>query len=296
VVDGDDTIHTATAPDFVNSMKQNIHVRRGVWALAGAALLSCVLAAQQAADATRGAPAEAATASGNDPMAKPGVQQGQVLFSNNCAGCHGPLAKGGIGPSLIASTIARHDVNGELIAPVVHDGRPSQGMPPFANLSSAEVAQIVAFLHARITATDSNTFRAPGASFGLSKLLTGDAVAGKQYFAAKCSSCHSATGDLAGIAKKYSPPDLESRMLMPRAGKPKGAVTLRNGSVVRGEIMRNDQYDVAVRDASGQYHSWPVSETRHIQVDDPLRGHTALLSVYTDGDIHNVFAYLETLQ
>jgi cytochrome c oxidase cbb3-type subunit 3 len=280
-------------------MKQNGHLRRGVWsavcALAGAVLLSCMLVAQQAADAARGAPAEVVSASRNDPMAKPGVRQGQVLFSNNCAGCHGPFAKGGIGPSLIASTLVRHDVDGELIAPVVHDGRASQGMPYFANFSTAEVSQIVAFLHARITATDSNTFRAPGASFGLSKLLTGDAAAGKRYFAEKCSACHSETGDLAGIAKKYSAPDLEARMLMPTAGKARGAVTLRDGSVVRGEILRNDQYNVALRDTSGKYHSWPVRETRHIQVHDPLRGHVALLSVYTDGDIHNVFAYLETL-
>jgi cytochrome c oxidase cbb3-type subunit 3 len=229
-------------------------------------------------------------------MARPGVQQGQTLFSNNCAGCHGPLAKGGIGPSLIASTLVRHDVNGELITHVVHEGRTAQGMPSFANFSTEELSQIVAFLHARIQATDSNTFRAPGASFGLNKLLTGNASAGKQYFAAKCASCHSVTGDLAGIATKYSPPDLESRMLMPRAAKPIGTVTLRNGTVVHGELLRNDPFDVVVRDASGHAHSWAVSEISHIQVDDPLRGHTALLSVYTDGDIHNVFAYLETLR
>jgi cytochrome c oxidase cbb3-type subunit 3 len=269
----------------------------GFYTALGSVLLTCVIAAQQQApDASRGAPAEAATAASRDPMASPDVKQGQTLFTNNCAGCHGPLAKGGIGPSLIASTLVRHDANGELITPVIHEGRPSQGMPSFPNFSTAELSQIVAFLHARIEATNSNTFRAPGASFGLSKLLTGNAAAGKQYFEAKCASCHLPTGDLAGIAKKYSPPDLESHMLMPRAGKPTGTVTLRNGTVIHGEILRNDQFNIAMRDTSGHYHSWPVSQTQHIQVDDPLRGHTALLSTYTDGDIHNVFAYLETLR
>ena len=36
-------------------------------------------------------------------------------------------------------------------------------------------------------------------------VLVGDAKAGQAYFAAKCSACHSATGDLAGIGARYQP-------------------------------------------------------------------------------------------
>src|ERR1700675_3863102 len=37
-------------------------------------------------------------------------------------------------------------------------------------------------------------------------ILVGDAGAGQAYFAAKCASCHSVTGDLQGIAARISDP------------------------------------------------------------------------------------------
>jgi hypothetical protein len=33
-----------------------------------------------------------------------------------------------------------------------------------------------------------------------------------------------------------------------------------------------------------------------VTVDDKLQGHRSLLPLYTDADIHNVTAYLETLK
>ena len=51
-------------------------------------------------------------------------------------------------------------------------------------------------------------------------VLTGDANAGRAYFngAGKCSTCHSATGDMAGIGKRYDGITLQQRFLFPRQG------------------------------------------------------------------------------
>jgi cytochrome c oxidase cbb3-type subunit 3 len=54
-------------------------------------------------------------------------------------------------------------------------------------------------------------------------------------------------------------------------------------------------FDVALRDSSGWYRSWPVDSVK-IAVKDPLARHRELLSKYTDADMHNMLAYLETLQ
>ena len=56
----------------------------------------------------------------------------------------------------------------------------------------------------------------PG-DYPLAKLLTGNAQEGKAFFdgAGGCSKCHSVTGDLRGIAKKYSPIDLQQHMVYP---------------------------------------------------------------------------------
>ena len=62
-------------------------------------------------------------------------------------------------------------------------------------------------------------------------MLTGDAKAGAAYFngEGKCSTCHSPTGDLAGIGRRLEPIDLQQRFLFPaparggRRGAPGGA-------------------------------------------------------------------------
>ena len=52
---------------------------------------------------------------------------------------------------------------------------------------------------------------------------------------------------------------------------------------------------MTLQTADGVSHTW---ETDHVtvNVNDPLKGHKALLSTYTDKEIHDVFSYLETLK
>src|SRR5262245_43438797 len=80
------------------------------------------------------------------------IERGRAQFAPSCAFWHGPNANGGThGPSLIRSSVVRHDENGNLIGEVIRQGRPSQGMPP-VSLSTTQVADIVAFLQSRIAA------------------------------------------------------------------------------------------------------------------------------------------------
>jgi cytochrome c oxidase cbb3-type subunit 3 len=120
---------------------------------------------------------------------------------------------------------------------------------------------------------------------------------GKQYFngAGKCATCHSPTGDLAGIAKKYSPSELEARFLYPPDDHVTATVSLPSGKKVHGKLLHLDAFYVAILDQDGWYRSWPLQQAK-VQVEDPLAGHLELLGKYTDKDIHDVFAYLETLQ
>ena len=58
--------------------------------------------------------------------------------------------------------------------------------------------------------------------YPVEKLLVGNAEAGKVYFngAGKCSECHSPAGDLAHLAAKYKPIDLQSRIVFPSGMNP----------------------------------------------------------------------------
>ncbi len=132
-------------------------------------------------------------------------------------------------------------------------------MPRF-NVSDQELAQLVAFIHTQKTIAESQKGGRRGVD--VSDLQTGNAEAGKQYFngAGKCSSCHSATGDLAGLTKRLQGLKLEERLMYPKGAKSKIAITLASGETIAGELAYQDEFTVAVRDASGWYRSCPACE------------------------------------
>ena len=280
------------------------HERTGFVALALFIAAGVFLYAQErsgSASGSGGASAAAITGSKEDPAA---VERGTKLFAANCAGCHGANAKGGPGaPDLVRSVLVLDDEKGILIAPVLREGRPDQGMPK-PNLTEAQIADIVAYLHVQTWAADHRV------TYAFQDVVTGDAKKGQAYFNAKCGSCHSPIGDLAGIGKKFEPLALQSHWLQPRAPgrggnpanlSPRGAiavtVTLPSGQSVSGRLDRIDDFNVSLYDSAGEYHSFARNgATPKVELRDPLKIHRDLLAQYTDADIHNVTAYLVTLK
>ena len=230
------------------------------------------------------------------------VEAGRSQFASQCGFCHGRDAAGGAGGTdLTRSALVAEDVRGDRLGPVIRSGRPAEGMPAFA-LSDADLAAIVAFIHdqKRLADTASGGRR----SVDVADLQTGEAGAGKRYFDAACTRCHSATGDLAGLATRRQGLVLLQRMLYPspggRGGDPSRVpqtvtVTLRSGQVVTGRLAYRDEFTIALTDADGWYQAWPAAQVT-FAVDDPLEAHVAQLGKYTDDDMHNVLAYLQTLR
>ena len=224
----------------------------------------------------------------------PAVERGHKQFEQACGFCHGPDATGARGPDLVRSPLVAHDVKGDKIGEVIRLGRPDKGMPAMP-LTDQQVLDIAAYLHAR-AAEALNSAGIPSI-YPIEKLLTGDPEAGKAYFngAGGCKTCHSPTGDLVAIATKYSPIDLEARMLYPR-GKPTIAVvTLPSGEQVRGPLAHADDFVIALRDASGWYRSF-LRDRVKVELQDPLAVHRELLDKLTQANVHNLFAYLESLK
>jgi cytochrome c oxidase cbb3-type subunit 3 len=222
------------------------------------------------------------------------IERGQQAFVANCGFCHGATAKGGeSGPDLVRSVVVLDDETGDQIGPVIMNGRPDKGMPAFP-LPADQVSDIAAFLRSRTQATINRR------EYQIPNLLTGDATAGEAYFngAGKCNSCHSPTGDLAGVGKKYEVEALQQRFLYPARGpqrKPSQVtVTMRNGQSYSGELANIDDFTVGLRDAEGYYHSYP-RENAKVDIRDPYAAHADLLRKYTDADMHNLLAYLVTL-
>jgi cytochrome c oxidase cbb3-type subunit III len=227
------------------------------------------------------------------------VAAGQSVFLQQCAFCHGRDAGGGeTGPDLTRSSVVTEDIRGDKIAPVVRGGRADKGMPQF-NLSDQDLGGVVAFIHDQKTKADS----AEGGRqrVDMADLQTGNPEAGKQFFngAGKCTSCHSATGDLAGVANRYQGLALMQRMLYPRGrgaiSTATATVTLPSGQTITGKLAYRDEFTIALHDSAGRYHSWPTDQIK-FKVDAPLEAHVDLLGKYTDDEVHDVLAYLQTLK
>ena len=229
------------------------------------------------------------------PLKAQDVAAGQREFRQTCGFCHGPDGRGASGPDLIRSALVSHDVNGNLIGPVIRNGRPERGMPAFP-FSDDKIRAIADFLHAEARLASSVAQRAPS-DYLLEKLLVGNATAGKNYFngEGKCVQCHSVTGDFAHIASKYKPIDLQTRIAFPSGAAPNVTVTEPSGQVIRGVETYSDEFLISVRDRDGWVRTWNRNAVK-IEVQDPLAEHVALLTKYTDKNIHDVFAYLETLK
>jgi cytochrome c oxidase cbb3-type subunit 3 len=231
------------------------------------------------------------------------VLRGQTLFAANCGFCHGRDAMGGeTGPDLTRSTLVAEDVRGDKITPLVHAGRIDKGMPP-VNLPDADIAAIVAFIHD--TKAKAESLEGNRRTVDVADLQTGNAQAGQQYFngAGGCAKCHSPAGDLAGLASRLQGLQLFQRMLYPggrgRGGAPPATPTatvrLPSGETVTGKVAYRDEFTIAITDAAGYYRSWPMGKVK-VTIDNPLEAHIAQLGKYTNDDLHNVLAYLQTLK
>jgi cytochrome c oxidase cbb3-type subunit III len=263
--------------------------------------------ADQVAGAEKGKKAQPDLASlmGGPRLDAAAVERGRKIFVPSCGFCHGNDAHGKSGPDLVRSALVLHDSKGDTIGPVIRDGRPDRGMPAFASLSAEQIGDISTFLHSR-AADVSNRF-----AYKIGDLITGDPRKGAAYFEGEghCNQCHSPSGDLAHIATKYEPEELQRRMLYPapnmidlflgKAMKPpaptKVTIHLPSGELVSGTLEHLDEFAVTLRDSSGWYRSFPRDNVK-VDLQDPRAAHAALLPVCTDDDMHNMLAYLETLK
>lgn len=240
------------------------------------------------------------------------VARGKQLYGVSCQACHGADLRGGDqgGPNLLRSQVLLNDQDGELIRPIVRGSRAATGMDAI-DIPDADIVAIAVYLHS-VAATMQGQGGPPrGGSVPPNEaVLVGNVNAGRAYFTAKCSTCHSVTGNLAGISAKY--PDarnLQNAWVAGGAGGGRGgrggadaaglAVTVRmsNGQTVTGTLERIDDFIVIVRLANGATRSIARNGAiPKVEITDPLAAHKALLTTLTDKDMHDVTAYLASIK
>jgi cytochrome c oxidase cbb3-type subunit III len=244
------------------------------------------------------------------------IARGKTLYGISCTGCHGVDLRGGDlgGPNLLRSQLALSDREGELIVPIIQGSRKDSGMPAI-EMSPADGAAVAAFVRS-VLETIGRQGTPPSVGLPPPSVLVGDAAAGQAYFAAKCAGCHSATGDLQGIASRVSDPKMLQNTWVAgggRGGRGGGrgavasgppsartvtvAVTLPTGERTEGRLVRIDDFLVTVGLPEGTLRTFRRDgDQPKVEVHDPMQVHRELLAAYTDKDMHNVTAYLVTLK
>lgn len=229
--------------------------------------------------------------------------RGRTVYIAQCITCHGTRARGTErGADLVRSLVVLHDRYGSTIGPFLAKGHPDSNS---TTLNHSQIVDLSHFLHQQVE----NTLRTGPYNKPLN-ILVGDPREGEAYFngAGKCNSCHSPTGDLAHIAEKYPPPVLQLKVVFPQAAafgrrsaptsrKPVTVtVTTPSGESVTGVLDEMDDFNVSLRDDSGEYRTIARLPGVKVEKHDPYTAHVALLDQYTDKEIHDVVAYLETLK
>ena len=232
------------------------------------------------------------------------VERGDGLYQVNCMACHGADLRGGDqgGPNLLRSAIVLNDIEGELIGEIVRSGM--NRMPPITTLNDSDIVAVAGYLHS-VLATAQGQGAPPRVEYELD-ILVGNARRGERFFGAECTGCHSATGDLEGIASLISDPvDLQNSWVGGRrAGRGRAAgmastvnVTTSDGAAIAGELIRYDDFFVSLRTAEGDYRSFSrIGDEVSVEIFDPLWRHKQLWAELDDATMHDVTAYLETLK
>ncbi len=269
--------------------------------VAAAWLVAAVSMGQQVQQPQQLTPEQAATQAGDPDRtrsflglgAKPDAEaakRGAPIYGSNCAFCHGPTARGAEGPSLLTSDVVLGDDHGEKLVPFLHQGRPPKGMPAFAQIDDSQLKDVSEFLHLQVE----NYVNRGG--YKVANILVGDPDKGKAMFDARCSKCHSTSGDLAHVGSKFKPLQLQRYWIAPDRNTPARAVTAkvtRPEGAVSGKLTKLDDFQVTITDALGKAHSITRSPAVKVELKDPLAFHMEMIPTLQDDDIHNMTAYLE---
>ena len=237
------------------------------------------------------------------------IVRGKSLYEANCAACHAVDLRGGPkGTNLLRSGIALQDKHGEMVGEAI--GKHS----PALTLVSADAVAIAEYIHS-IHASMSGQGSPPGRNPTNVELnvLVGDVKAGEATFTAMCSSCHSVTGDLKGIASKFE----DARGLQNGwvagssaafAGGGRGGggagnpvtVTLADGSKLEGSLIRKDDFLVVFTLPDGTRKSIARNNgIPKVDVKDPRDAHKKMVLQLDDPEnkkMHDVTAYLWTIK
>ena len=228
------------------------------------------------------------------PTSRADIANGEKLFKNHCALCHGPKGEGGRGPMLARAKLSRAP-DDTALAKVIENGIRGTEMPGADSMSEKEMRQTAAYVR----------------SLGKVSLkpVPGDPEHGAQIYRGKgaCATCHAIRGeggisgpDLAGIGGRRSAAYLRESLVDPQAAVPEGylrvTVAAKDGRNVTGVRVNEDSFSIQIRDDAGRSHSFWKHELAQI---DKQRGKSPMPSYkgqLSEDELTDLVAHLASMK
>src|SRR5262245_125884 len=258
-------------------------------------VIACAIAAGPVASAQDRSPRAAESRPAKNPLEgnPQAISNGKAMFRTRCAGCHGPDARGYLGPDLTGYWAAGGTDN--RMFDIVRRGVPGTEMPPSDPLRvlDKDIWQPLA---------DVRTLTGPPAG-----PPTGDAVNGERIFRANCSSCHRVGGrggqlgpDLSRIGSGRPRAGLASKLRgsadFMRPGYEPVTIVTREGERVRGIKKNEDEFSIQIMDTRERLQGYLKSNLSEVTIDKQ-----SLMPVYgpdrlNDRELDDLLRYLTGLR
>jgi putative heme-binding domain-containing protein len=217
---------------------------------------------------------------------------GKKIFESQCALCHGQTGTGGRGPSLHRPKLTKAP-DDETLWKVISNGIEPE-MPGAWQLNKREVYSVGEYVK----------------SLGAipAEVLPGDPGHGERVYQSKgCAGCHLVAGkgegfgpELTDIGSRRNGTHLRETILHPAAELPEGflyvAIVTQSGTAIRGIRVNEDSFNIQIKDARGQFHSFAKSELRELQRlrnETPMPAYGGSLS---NTELDDLVAYLGSLK
>jgi putative heme-binding domain-containing protein len=276
---------------------------RHFWIVLGLGLVGLMVAFRSACTLSAQAPAGESTRKERTPEQQAALEEGQALFRGLCSGCHGGAGRGGKGPDLTRGRFM-HGNKDEDIARVIREGVARTTMKKLGeSLKEEQISKLVLFIRSLARAPGEATWK---------PYLKGDPVAGRKLFfdvkgKAACAKCHTIDREggrigppLDRIAGRRSAEFIMESILEPSKDIDPDYETVQvvtaRGMTITGLRVNESNFNIQLREENGRFHSFLKSELESVTVLKKSLMPDNLAEVLTVKELHDLFAFMLTLE
>jgi putative heme-binding domain-containing protein len=225
------------------------------------------------------------------------------MFRGLCSGCHGGAGRGGKGPDLTDQRWI-HGSTDDDIARVIRNGVQNTTMKQLGeSLKEDQIRRVIAYIRSLARSPGESTWK---------PYMPGDPQAGRRLFfdpkaKVPCAKCHTVGGEggrigpvLDRIASRRAPEFIMESIVLPSkdiAPEFETVVVATNsGKIIIGLRVNETNFSIQLREENGRFHSFLKRDLEEVKTARTSLMPENAAELLTVKELHDLFAYLMTLE